>query len=128
MERYKPTLKALWNVAVAVVISIPTVFDDWAITGVEEWCLVAAAVANALLVWLVPNMKSGIAKHAKGIVAIVVAVTAVVPVLAIDGWDGADSWEVAALVLGALVTPLVPNPGYVYARKIGGAHADPVTG
>lgn len=120
MPSYAPIAKTLWNVIVAVAVAVPTVFDDWKITGVAEWCLFLAALANAVLVWAVPEMKGGVAKHAKSVVAIVVAATAVVPTLAIDGWSNDDTFAIIALVVGALVTPLVPNKGYVYARKIAG--------
>jgi hypothetical protein len=118
LSDWKPVLKTLWNMAVAVVVAAPTLFDDWRLTGTAEWCLFLAAVANAFLVWVVPNMKSGVAKHAKGIVAIIVAATAVVPTLALDGWSNDDTIAIVALIVGAIVTPVIPNKGYVYARKI----------
>ena len=115
-----PALKTLWNIAVAVAVAVPTLIDGSGLHGVGEWCIFIAAIANAALVWAVPEMKDGVAKYAKSIVAIVVAATAVVPALAIDGWQGSDSIQILILSLGALVTPVVPNAGYVYARKIAG--------
>jgi hypothetical protein len=114
--------KTLWNIGVAVVVAVPTLKDG--VNGMTEWCLLIAALANALLVWVVPNMKNGVAKHAKGIVAVIVAATAIIPSLAVDGWNGADSFELVALVIGAVLTPVIPNKGYVYARKV----ASPLNG
>lgn len=111
-----PFAKTLWNLLAAVVITVPTVWDG--VHGVTEWCLLTAAVANAVLVWYVPEMKHGLAKYAKSAVAIVVAATAVIPALAVDGWNGDDSTQIVALIVGAILTPLIPNTGYVYARKV----------
>ena len=91
------------------------------INGVAEWTIVAVALANAVNVYLTPNLTGGAGKFAKEITAAVIAVGAALP-LAMEGGLDSNEWVMLlCLVLGAFGVVL-PNVGYRFARKPEVAH------
>jgi hypothetical protein len=87
------------------------------INGVAEWTIVAVALANAVNVYLTPNLVGGAGKFAKEITAAVIAVGAALP-LALEGGLDQQEWiMLACLVLGAFGVVL-PNVGYRPAVKL----------
>lgn len=90
---------------------------DGGINGVAEWTIVAVALANAVNVYLTPNLTGGAGKFAKEFTAAVVAVGAALPLAAEGGLDGNEWVMLLCLVLSAFGVVL-PNVGYRPARKV----------
>lgn len=85
---------------------------DGGIHGIVEWTVVAVALANAVQVYITPNLTGGAAARAKEISAVVIAVAgALTPAVVAGGLDLAEWWMVASVVLGALGVIVVPNSG-----------------
>lgn len=103
-----------------VGVAAASVFDDGKVSGVAEWCLLATALANAVVVLVVPEMSKGVGAEAKTVAAIVIAAAGIVPTLAVDGWSSQDAWQVLLVAIAAVATPIVSNPGYARVRRIAG--------
>ena len=86
------------------------------IHGLAEWTIVLVALANAVNVYVTPNLTGGAGKFAKEISAAVIAVGAALPLALEGGLDGQEKVMLLCLVLGAFGVVL-PNVGYRYARK-----------
>jgi hypothetical protein len=81
------------------------------IHGVTEWTVVLVAFANAVQVYITPNLTGGYAKYSKEISAAVIAVGAALPSVLVGGLDGQEKVMLICLVLGAFGVVL-PNVGY----------------
>ena len=90
---------------------------DGGINGVTEWTVVLVALANAVQVYITPNLKAGAGKFSKEISAAVIAVGAALPSVLAGGLDGQEKVMLVCLVLGAFGVVL-PNVGYRPAVKL----------
>jgi hypothetical protein len=109
MSWIKAHLKAV-VAAVAFVAAASVGVATGGIHGVIEWTVVAVALANAVQVYITPNLDAGSAKYAKEFSAVVLAATGVLtPAVVAGGLDVSEWWMVASAVLGALGVVVVPN-------------------
>jgi hypothetical protein len=80
------------------------------IHGVLEWTVVLVALANAVQVYVTPNLEEGAARFAKEISAIVLAVAGVLtPAVVEGGLSAHEWWMVVIAIAGALGVVIVPN-------------------
>jgi hypothetical protein len=81
------------------------------IHGVLEWTVVLVALANAVQVYVTPNL-DGAARFAKEISAVVLAVAGVLTPAVVDGGLNAHEWWMVVIAIaGALGVVIVPNVG-----------------
>lgn len=118
MDKLKRYAKFVSTVVAFVVAGAVGVFDDGHVSGVVEWTVLITAVANAVNVYITPELKAGAARLAKGLTAVAFALAgAVTPAVVAGGIDGSERWMLISVVAGALGALGVPNIGYRYAVK-----------
>lgn len=94
-----------------------TGITDGGIHGLAEWTIVLVALANAVNVYVTPNLTGGLGKFAKELSAAVIAVGAALPLALEGGLDGQEKIMLLCLVLSAFGVVL-PNVGYRPAVKV----------
>jgi hypothetical protein len=97
--------------AVGFVAAAVVGVTDGGIHGVTEWTVVLVALANAVQVYITPNLAGGVGKYSKEISAAVIAVGAALPSVLVGGLDGQEKVMLVCLILGAFGVVL-PNVGY----------------
>lgn len=112
IKAHAKTVAAAAGFIAAAIVGV----TDGGINGVVEWTVVAVALANAVQVYLTPNLTGGAAKYAKEISAAVLAVGAALPLALEGGLDTGEKIMLACLVLGAFGV-VIPNAGYRPAVK-----------
>lgn len=117
MTNVKMWMQLLAAVAAAVWAALTDEATRDAITP-AEWIVVATMAVGAFGVQIVPNMDTGIAKYAKGVVSFL---TAALPALAFAIAGGLTNAEmIEVLLVGAAAVGLVisfGDKGYVFATK-----------
>lgn len=117
MTNVKMWMQLLAAVAAAVWAALTDDATRDAITP-AEWIVVATMAVGAFGVQIVPNMDTGIAKYAKGVVSFL---TAALPALALAIAGGLTNAEmIEVLLVGAAAVGLVisfGDKGYVFATK-----------
>jgi hypothetical protein len=116
MSWIKAHLKAL-AAAVGFVAAAIVGVTGGGINGVTEWTVVLVALANAVQVYITPNLIGGAAKYSKEISAAVIAVGAALPSVIEGGLSGQEKLMLVCLVLGAFGV-VIPNVGYKPAVKL----------
>jgi len=101
-DKYGKSVIAFLFVVWTVVA--PLIFGDGKLER-EEWIIIAIAVGNNIVVYIVPL--SPAFKSVKSVVNVILVVLAAVQTVLLDGWQP-DDWSI---VLGALVAAL----GVTYA-------------
>lgn len=76
---------------------------------VDEQIAIGVALANAVLVYLVPNLTAGIAKYAKGVVSVVLAVLTGLSGWMINGMAPSDWWALLVAAATAAGVVLLPS-------------------
>lgn len=100
--------KAVAGVLVTVAAFVASVMTD-GITP-QEWVLIAGTAFSAVGVGIVPNLDSGVAVYAKGVVAFFVAGTGSLAVLIAGGLTPTEVIEAVVAAAAAVgVTTLLPN-------------------
>lgn len=122
MKWVKAHIKALAAAAGFVATAIVGVTGG-GVHGVTEWTVVVVALANAVQVYITPNLAGGAGKHSKEISAAVVAVGTALPAVLVGGLSGQEKLMLLCLVLGAFGVVL-PNVGYSPARQTGPHNPD----
>ncbi len=115
MKWIRAHLKAV-AAAVGFVAAAIVGVTDGGIHGVTEWTVVLVALANAVQVYITPNLAGGVGKYSKEISAAVIAVGTALPAALAGGLDGQEKVMLVCLVLGAFGVVL-PNAGYRPAVK-----------
>lgn len=111
-------MKAWGQFGVAVLASIYAAMTNGGIDA-QEWVVVAGTTVGAFVVWVVPNLETGIGKYAKGIASFATAGLAVLYVVIPGGLTQAETIEVILAGLAAIGFVVGKgNPGYVFARKV----------
>jgi hypothetical protein len=114
-------MKAWAQLAVAVVVAVWAALTDSAsgdTITTQEWVVIAGTGIGAFVVWVVPNLDTGIGKYAKTIASFATAGLSALYVVIPGGLTTAEMLEV--LVAGASAIGLVvgvTNVGYRFARK-----------
>ena len=120
MEKLKRYAKFVSQIVAFVVAGAVGVLDDGKVSGVVEWTVLVTAIANAINVYVTPELRDGPARMAKGLTAIALAVAgAVTPALIVGGLDASEVAMLVSVALGALASLGLPNAGYRYAVKQG---------
>jgi hypothetical protein len=133
VEKLMSQWKFVAQVVAFVAAGAVGVFDDGHISGVLEWTVLAVALANAVNVFVTPELSAGVGRLAKGLTTVVItAAGAITPAVAAGGLDASETWMVVSVAVGAVVALVAPNSGYRYAQKAGtryasGGHVPPVT-
>ncbi len=115
MKWIRAHLKAV-AAAVGFVAAAIVGVTDGGIHGVTEWTVVLVALANAVQVYITPNLAGGVGKYSKEISAAVIAVGTALPAALVGGLDGQEKVMLVCLVLGAFGVVL-PNANYRPAVK-----------
>jgi hypothetical protein len=104
---------------VAFVAAAITGVVSGGIHGIVEWAIVITALANAINVFVTPNLTAGVGRFAKGITAVALAVAgALTPAVVANGLDAHTVWMLIEVGVGALLA-FTPNGGYRFAVKRG---------
>lgn len=120
VEKLMSQWKFVAQVVAFVAAGAVGVFDDGHISGLLEWTVLAVAVANAVNVYVTPELNAGVGRLAKGLTTVVITAAGVItPAVAANGLDASELWMVVSVAGGAVVALLVPNSGYRYAVKSG---------
>jgi len=102
-------LKAIAAISAAILSVIVAQLTDGRITA-QEAVVIAIAFTNAINVWLVPNLPSGLAWAAKALVAVSGTVLAALSTMLLSGSiTGPEVAQLAMLALQALLVFLAPN-------------------
>jgi hypothetical protein len=101
--------KAIVAIATAGLTVLAAALTDGVVV-LDERFGIGLAIVNAMAVYLVPNLPSGVGRYAKAIVAVVgTALQAAIPLI-VNGALPASSWLMVLIAaLGALSVGIVPN-------------------
>jgi hypothetical protein len=117
MTNVKMWLQLLAAIAAAIWAALTDDTTRDAITP-AEWIVVATMAVGAFGVQIVPNLETGIAKYAKGVVSFLTAALPALSLAIAGGLTNAEMLEV--LLVGAAAVGLVVSfgdKGYVFATK-----------
>jgi hypothetical protein len=116
-----PNIKMWMQLAMAAVMAIWAALTDTDTANritTQEWIVIVGLAVGAFGVQIVPNLESGVAKYAKGVVSFLTAGLPVLYVVVPGGLTTAELLEV--LISGAAAIGLVISTGergYVFAHK-----------
>jgi hypothetical protein len=101
--------KAIVAILTAVLTVLAAALTDGVVV-LDERLGIGLALVNAMAVYLVPNLPSGVGRYAKAIVAVFgTALQAAIPLI-VNGTLPASSWLMVLIAaLGALSVGIVPN-------------------
>jgi hypothetical protein len=117
-----PNIKAWAQLGVAILTAVYAALTD-AVNGDNitdrEWIVIASTGVGAFVVWIVPNLETGIAKYAKGFASFATAGLPVLYVVIPGGLTQAETIEV--ILAGLAAIGFVVGFGekrYTFARKL----------